>query len=447
MTDQIQQDPRQEERDLVSPGAWWADLSPLTRFTVVGFLFGLVFPVAATLFDLLLSGFPVTFENVVRVQREQPLHFIIDTAPAVLAVAGWLTGRAQIQVLKIGTEMEERVSERTAELEANTARMQAVAELGGRITQARELDVLLSDVVQVILDRFDFYHAQVFLIEESGRYAVLQASTGDAGRELLARGHRLEVGSRSVIGQVTARGEPVIALDTDADVVHRVNELLPLTRSEMALPLRIGGRILGALDVQSVEARAFTDADTPIFQTMADQLAIAIDNVRLLEDARRNLQDIEALNRQLTGEAWVDYVAGQDGGTAGYVADDRGLRPAGADDGDSEALTMPLSIRGQQIGSLDIKSRDGKELDDEVQSILEAVAERVALALDNTRLSQQAQRTAQRQQLLNVFSEQLQRASDIEGILRAVATEISEIMQAPRAFIQLETRGEEEQDN
>jgi GAF domain-containing protein len=302
-------------------------------------------------------------------------------------------------------------------------------------------------VVNLIVERFDFYHAQVFLVEEGERFAVLRASAGEAGRELLARGHRLAVASQSVIGHVTARGEPVIALDTDT--LHRRNELLPHTRSEMALPLRIGERLLGALDVQSVNPNAFAAEDIPVFQAMADQLAVAIDNVRLLEEARQNLRNIKALNRQLTGEAWRDFMAGRADEPLGYRADVHGLHPvdeAAASGGDAPegATSLPLMVRGQAIGSLDVGSKEGEALDEELQAVLEAVAERVALALDNTRLSQQAQRTAQIQQLINVFSDKLQRAPDVRAVLRLVATEASRILGAPRGFVQLEPRGEAE---
>jgi GAF domain-containing protein len=200
--------------------------------------------------------------------------------------------------------------------------------------------------------------------------------------------------------------------------------------------------------VQSTEGNAFAPADVPVFQTMADQLAVAIENVRLLEDARRNLRDIEALNRQLTGEAWINYVAGRKGEQAGYKADIRGVHLVYDQPSDDEKVTkLPIEVRGQKIGSLEIAQKDDNgELSEDVRAILEAVSERVALALDNTRLSQQAQRTAQRQQLINAFSEKLQRTNDVGAILEAVATEMSLMLGTPRTFVQLETRGEVESD-
>lgn len=416
------------------------------RYMFSAFWFGLLFPFTATVIDILVRGLPMHVSSVLVVQTQQPLHWIIDSAPLALALAGWIAGARQESVEEFSAGLETRVSERTSELALNTARLQTIAEVGSFVTQARDLNQLLREVVDLIVERFDFYHAQVFLIDEDRRYAVLQASTGEAGRALLARRHRLEVGSRSVIGQVASKGEPVIALDTDTDVVHQRNELLPNTRSEMALPLMIGDRIVGALDVQSLNANAFSRDDVPVFQTMADQLAVAIDNVRLFEEAQTNLQEVEALNRQLTGQAWVDYLAERGAEKPlGYQASGHGVRlvdgvPQRGESASDGVTSLPLTVRGKTIGSLDVEAEEDKELDEDLQAVLEAVAERVALALDNTRLAEHAQRTAQIQQLINMFSEQLQRTTDLRAILRLTATEASNMLGAPRGFVQLETR-------
>jgi len=341
-----------------------------------------------------------------------------------------------------------------AEVDQRTRNILVISEIGQAITGARDLEALLKRVVNLIIERFGFYHAQVFLIDEEGRYAVLKASTGQAGQELLARGHKLEVGSRSVIGQVTSRGEVVIASDTDTDPIHRRNELLPHTRSEMALPLQVGGRIIGALDIQSVTPNAFTEADIPAFRSMADQLAIAIENARLFERAQRDLQDIELLNRQLTGEAWRKYVSGRSGAApVGYEANERGVRPILPDAGTVDAaggdgtLSLPLTVRGETIGVIDLTPRSGEEPDEETRTILQAVAERVALALDSTRLSEQARSQAEREQILSRLSAELQATTDLHIILKIAAREASRALGTPRGFVHLQVEyGPKEQE-
>jgi len=166
-----------------------------------------------------------------------------------------------------------------------------------RVSQAAssilQIDELLPEMVELIKEAFTYDHVQVFLLNDEGTKAMLQASTGESGRQLLAIRHSLEVGSRSVIGTVTATGKPSIALDTaDARVIHKPNPYLPNTRSEMAIPLVSRGKILGALDVQSNQPGAFTENDERVLTVLADQLAVAIENAALFELSQRRSEEM-----------------------------------------------------------------------------------------------------------------------------------------------------------
>jgi GAF domain-containing protein len=336
------------------------------------------------------------------------------------------------------------LSKQRQSLEEDVRHIMTMAEVGRTVTGTRDLDMLLKQIVNLITERFDFYHAQVFLLDEASEYAVLKASTGSAGRELLARGHRLRVGSQSVIGHVTAKGEPVIASDTDTDPVHRRNELLPHTRAEMALPLRVGGRVTGALDIQSVNPNAFRSTDVPVLQTMADQLAVAIENAHLFERAQRDLEEIALLNRQLTGEAWSKFLSGRSrSAPVGFKAKKGDLQPLSTEGEEAEdrpqpgAISLPLKVRGETIGVLDVMARDGEKPDDETRDMLEAVAERVALALDSARLGEQSQRRVAHEQVLSELSAELQATTDLDVILRAVARSASRALGTSRGFVHL----------
>ena len=359
----------------------------------------------------------------------------------VVALSGLGAAAAFIRErdIRVIAEQSEEVARTSRRLEREVARISATAEVGRAITAMRSQDDLLGRVVELIVSRFGYYHAQVFLVDESGRYAVLRQSTGEAGRKLLERGHRLAVGSQSVIGQVVARVEPVLAADTDVAAVHRRNELLPNTRAELALPLRVGGRVIGALDIQSEEPGAFEEADVAVFQTMADQLAIAIENARLFERARSDLQDIERLNRQLTGDAWRDYMKGRaENAALGYRADGRQVVPVGGETPTSDAFTLPLQVRGETVGMLDVSPRPGAAPpDEETRRLIEAVAERVALALDSTRLGEQARQQALREQVLSRLSAELQATTDLDVMLNLAVTEASRALGAPHGFIHL----------
>ena len=430
---------------------------PFTRDPQLGgrLLVFLVLPILLAL--LLLRAVQTLIFSILTIAATLLMPAILDWLPfqavsvpvvVVMLVATMASAAAFLQeryletIRKQAEEIARHGTELETEVDRRTRNIMAVAEVGRAITGARNLDVLLRQVVQLIIERLDLYHAQVFLVDEAGEYAILRESAGTVGKRLLAQSHKLAVGSRSVIGQVVSLGEPVIALDTDANPMQR-NELLPNTRSEMALPLRIGGETVGALDIQSIAPNAFTPDDVPIFQAMADQLAVAIENTRLFEQAQSNLEAIERLNQQLTGDAWRAYMAGRIQSTPmGYRTGALGLEPikdgAGKKEPDAEAVSLPLRVRGEAIGAIDIKPKPNQEpLNEEVQAMLEAVAERVAVALDNTRLAEQAQRTAWREQIVNQISAQLQRSHDLQVILRTAVIELGRAMGLSRGFARL----------
>ena len=196
-----------------------------------------------------------------------------------------------------------------AQIQANTTLEQAVrqatllaaaAEVSQNITQILDIEVLLPKTVDIICEAYQFYYSGVFLVDEAGEFAVLRAGYGEPGRIMIENNHKLAVGGNSMIGDCCQRNEARISLDVDNEKVWYPNPVLPETRSEMALPLAIGGRVIGAVTVQSVEPAAFSDEDVSSLQAMANQLAIAIDNAR----QRRELEATHAqLLRAKTYEA------------------------------------------------------------------------------------------------------------------------------------------------
>ena len=189
------------------------------------------------------------------------------------------------------------------DLERRIIQLQVAADIASDAATLLEVDVLLDRAVNLVRDRFGFYHAGIFMIDEQGEYAILKAATGEAGKAMLAAGHKLKVGEVGIVGYVTGTGQPRIALDVGSDAVYFQNPNLPHTRSEMALPLKRGGVVIGALDVQSQEPAAFDEEDVTILQTMADQLATAIENARLFEATRQQVEELTALHAVATAGA------------------------------------------------------------------------------------------------------------------------------------------------
>ncbi len=181
-------------------------------------------------------------------------------------------------------------------LEKLAARFQTAARLSHAASSILNLDELLPQVVNLIRDEFDFYFVGIFLVDERQEWAILQAGTGTAGRQMIEQGHRLQVGGDSMIGWCTANQQARIALDVGEEAVRFANPLLPITRSEMALPLLSRGRVIGAMTIQSAAPAAFSEEDITILQTMADQLANAIENARLFQERERRITESAIVN-------------------------------------------------------------------------------------------------------------------------------------------------------
>jgi len=164
--------------------------------------------------------------------------------------------------------------------------LKAANRVGKDVTSILDLEKLLPQTVNIICESYGLYYAGVFLIDGSGEYAVLRAGYGKAGRAMVADGHKLKIGTDSMIGACISMSEARIALDVGEERVHFKNPYLPHTRSEMALPLVYGGRVLGAVTIQSSEERAFNEDDITTLSTMAEHLAVAINNARLIDELK-----------------------------------------------------------------------------------------------------------------------------------------------------------------
>src|SRR5690349_7966912 len=185
----------------------------------------------------------------------------------------------------------------TAEPNRHATLLKAAARAAKDITIILDPYELFQRTVDIICDEFGFYYAGVFLVDEKSQYATLRAGRGDAGRAMINEGHKLAVGGNSMIGACIANKQGRIALDVGAEAVFFENPHLPKTRSEMALPLMIGDDVIGALTVQSTEEAAFREEDIAALQTMADQLAVAIQNSYLHRQAERRSKLLKAANR------------------------------------------------------------------------------------------------------------------------------------------------------
>jgi len=334
--------------------------------------------------------------------------------------------------------LEEEVAARTASLQRRTAQLEATIEVARVAASTLEMGHLLQRVVDLISERFGFYHAGLFLLDEAGEYAVLRAASSEGGQRMLARGHKLRVGEVGIVGYVAGTGKPRIALDVGEDAVWFDNPDLPHTRSEMALPLKVRGQVIGVLDVQSTQEAAFTQEDITVLQVLADQVAIAIDNARLFQEAQESLQELESLYGRYSREAWERL--GQTYPIVGYRYDRSGLSPlfgdgAGEGEAGEEApIRIPLEVRGQVIGTLEVWPEQESLISDQI-SLLKAVGLRVSQALESARLFQETQQRAWREQVLNQLTARFARSIDLDTVLQTAVRELAQLPSVAEASV------------
>jgi GAF domain-containing protein/methyl-accepting chemotaxis protein len=360
------------------------------------------------------------------------------------------------QIQELITGLEQRVEQRTAELEQRSKELEqttqqsekrtdellTIAEVARYISTEKDLESLLPMITQTVSERFAFYHVGIFLLNENGKFAVLRAANSPGGQRMLARQLKLEVGQVGIVGNVTSTGSPRIALDTGADAVYFNNPDLPETHSEMALPLTARGKIIGALDVQSTNPNAFTDTDISILSLLADQIAIAIDNVRLLEESKNALKESQSVFHEYLADAWQKKSTSEIIGyhqtlTGGQVITGKESKEINAPvNTEKTILTVPIKLRDQIIGTLNIRpNTEGRAWSTDEVNIVQAITERLGLALDNARLFEETTRRAEREHLVSDITTKIRSTNDPQEMIKTAVEELKRVLGATRVEI------------
>lgn len=360
---------------------------------------------------------------------------------------------------ELNQSLEERVERRTAELTLANARnerrarqFEAIAQVARATTSIQDEDTLLSRLAQVISEQFGFYHVGIFLLDTEHQHAVLRASNSEGGRKMLARRHKLKVGQAGIVGHVAASGTPRIALDVELDAAFKNNPDLPDTRSELALPLKSGEHILGVLDVQSTESNAVQPEDTEILYTLADQVAIAIQNARSHEATHRLLEEAQRTSESYLKEAWRLLRTKEK--KIGYVVADNTLKPLEkfisnphinrvvsqgevlVENGETATLAVPIRLRGDIVGVLDIHVPAGHDWDQDEVDIANAVADRLSLALESATLLQTTQRRAEIERLTADISGKVSASINLRNVLQTAVEELGNVLPGSEIVIQ-----------
>jgi GAF domain-containing protein len=356
----------------------------------------------------------------------------------------------ELRVLQ--SELEQRVTERTEQVNRRAIQLQASSEVGRAISSLSDLSELLDRVTTLISERFGYYHVGVFLLDQSGENAVLRASNSQGGRQMLEREHSLPVGSKSMVGFVTQYREPRIAMDVGRDATHFDNPDLPQTRSEITLPLIAGGSLLGALDVQSIEPAAFTKDDISVLQVLADQVAIAIENATLFAESHTALEVAKRAYGELSREAWSKLLGGRI--NYGYHSDSNGnVHPV--EEGwsselirakreghtvamDDKTLVVPFKILDLPAGIVKLKkpTADKKWTEREI-NLIESLVGNLGEALESARLYEDTRRRAERERIAADISARIRESLDVDTVLQTAVLEMRRALNLDEITIRL----------
>ncbi len=355
--------------------------------------------------------------------------------------------------------LEQRVAERTSDLERRSRYLATSAEVGRTVASILEANQLPRQVVELIRDKFNLYYVGMFVVDETGEWAVLRAGTGvdsahDAGEKLLARGHRRKVGE-GMIGWCIAQGQPRSSQEANQDQVRVSTPELPDTRSEAALPLRSRGKVLGALTVQSDQPGAFDQDTLAALQTIAEQVAVALDNAHLFAETQSALEAERRAYGEISHKAWSQMIQAE--AIEGYRCDQAGVTPTSghwlpemkqaarnkqvilASHEAASVAAVPIRVRENVLGALNFrKTGENKTWTQEEVTLLETLADQLGVALESARLYQDSQRHAARERILREVTARVRSSTDPETVLKSLLKEVGTVL-GRQTFIRLVT--------
>jgi GAF domain-containing protein/HAMP domain-containing protein len=344
--------------------------------------------------------------------------------------------------------LENRVSDRTTSLEQRTSQLQAATRISQDTSTVQDLHSLLSRTVDLISNYYGYYHAGIYLVDATGDYAVLQAASSEGGKKMIARGYKLEVSQRNLVGASAYENRSRVVMDTSHDVTYQENPDLPKTQSQITIPLAPRGKVLGVLDIQSTERNAFAPDQRGILQTLADQIALAIQNVLLVEENRLTLNRMEAVLTENVRRAWGSEVGGESKSAYRFTPTNltkiqSSDRETGSIPERTTPLKIPITLRGQKIGNIELLRKGENAWSDADRALVSDVANQIGLALENSRLLRDAQQHALYEQTLSELTSKLGLSVDTDTLLQTAirelhqlpnTTEVSVVLTSPKSI-------------
>ena len=406
----------------------YAEVSPLEVFSNLQ-VQSILFSMLALLLGAILSYYasravsnPIrelieTFDKIEQGDLSQRAPI---TATDELGIVTMHFNRMVSRLDELQNTLEQQVVERTKQLSATN-------EVGRVASSSLDPDELLAKVILLVPERFGYYYAAIYLLDPSEKWAELKEATGEAGKLLRQNRHRLEVAGRSMVGTAIREKTARIAQIASEEKQRYENPILPYTRSEIALPLIVGDRVLGALNVQSTKESDFGPQVIETMQNMAGQVAIALDNARLFQEAQNNIREMRTIQQQYLLEGWSGFTAQKEDELEYQVGDEP--------DEKSKKIEVSISLRDQVLGQIRFESTE--DWTPEQESLANAVATQAAIALENARLISESRQIAVYERMLAEINSKIWSSATIDGVLQTAVKELGRRLSASQATIEL----------
>ncbi|MBI5839311.1 MAG: GAF domain-containing protein [Chloroflexi bacterium] len=392
---------------------------------------------------LVTSGLFVLPFAPIREDQLNPLYWTISGLVTALigiiisVTPTLLTSELNSNLRKLERVTDELTTDRNqlsatkTQLERSLARSRAVAEISGLITTITDPNVLLDKAIETIQSQLGLYYAAILLASTNGRFLELKAASGEAGRLLKENHYKVDVENRNSLTAAFQSRQPQVEISGEEKSSQLKNPLLPYTKSQAVLPLIVSGQALGVLDLQSSQQNTFFDEDIETLQGMANQVAIAMENARLFQEAEQSLQEMRAIQQQYLSASWKTY---SEENSLGYTIGE--LDP---EDKLGE-MGIPLTLRDQTIGEIKLAGKE--DWSSEEKGLIEAIAAQAALALENARLVEESQSTAKRERLVSEVTSKIWSSNTVDGILQTAVRELGRALEASEVNIEINLEGQ-----
>ncbi|HET7145442.1 MAG TPA: GAF domain-containing protein [Anaerolineales bacterium] len=333
-------------------------------------------------------------------------------------------------------QLEDKVRERTQELETQTFQLRTSTKVARTIAEIQDISELMETATKLSSENFGYYHVGLYVLDEPKRTAFLQAASSSVGKQLIGQGFRVEPDRRNVFNLAIEQNRPIITSEADGFGFFR-DPNFPLTRSRMTLPLAVRGNVIGFLDLHSDQPQGFNLENSEVLRTLSDLIAISFDNARLINETKNLLSQLNLSSTIETRATWSKLTSRI---KPIYQYTPAGVRPIFSMTRPeySDGMLVPLILNGQSIGTIKLKRKgENTKWSDRERGLVEKIAEQVSLALENSRLIDEAQKSALRDQMIASISTRVRETLDVESVIRTATTELRRIFDLKEAEISI----------